>query len=376
VIEISGTNLTPSGQKEFNFSAGKTNIGKTVTEVFTIKNRGTADLEVTLSWDEEDKQFTIKDKDGKEIIGNKFTLPPASSAPANQKEITVSYTPTTCDSHKARLKVKSNAVFKKLEGDAVSSPTLYVRMTGDSPAEMEPDPSTLDFGDVQLNQTSTKTFTIKVRQTSFCDVIIKGMQIAAQANGGDPKFFAFGDVSLNNTTVSMPSDAKPITLSKGDELKVAVTFRPTEKTVSNGVIKINSNDKSIDPDNKGIINLRAGTERNDRPIARFQFICGEESSTACNKDDDLAGQFFIGNEKNVKVLVDSKNSTDDKNMIKSYKWEIVKQPPTSLARLGASCVDKPVCNFIVQKTGIYEVKLTITDDLGQEGSITQQLKVD
>lgn len=377
-IGISGVNVKPSGDKEFNFTAGKVEKGKSQTETIRMENTGDAELTFKLNWESEDKQFVVKTKDGKEAIGVDFKLGPAASG-NNSVEFDITYTPGDCGSHEARLEVSSNATYKKLgeTPDGVtfySRSKLFIRMAGSSPTGAVPNPSTLTFDNVPVGSSKTLSFDLKVGDQGLCDVIVSGIKIAAPEGGTEPKFFSFGNITKDGNKVAEPTKAAPVTIKKGEVLKVEVVFAPTDKTVTNGVIILDTNDPTLDPKGTGVVNLLAGVERNDRPIARFRFYCDEDSSTACKKGDDLAGSIFLSNEKKVKTKLDASTSTDDKNDIKSYKWVLLSKPAQFFGDVSPSA-DGKTATLIVSNPGIYEVELTVTDGAGQEGKTKQQLNV-
>lgn len=378
IIEITGKNIKSSGDKELSFSAGKTNKGTTISEIFQISNTGDADLNVTLKWEKEDKQFTVTDENGQPILGKRFTLPPLAKAPANTRKIKVTYKPSDCGSHQARLKVSSNAIYKKISGSqTVSASTLFVRVEGSSPTRADVQPGTLNFGDVKVGDTSVKSFTIAVGPQGLCDVVVYDLKIAPAAQSDpEPVDFTFKSLEKDGAPVTAPTDAKPIVIKKGEKMTVSIEYAPKKKTsIGRGVVKIKTNDPDLDPTNAGVINLAAGIQRNDPPIARFTFRCGEETSNACKKDADLAGSVFKSGEDTIRIVLDSSRSVDREGKLSKYKWEIVKKPTTALAAIKADCADKDTCSFVAGPPGAYEIQLTVWDDVGQKSVVKNILNV-
>ncbi|HAA58541.1 MAG TPA: hypothetical protein DCE42_27510, partial [Myxococcales bacterium] len=317
--------LPSSGDKEFRMTFGKVETNKDKVDSFIITNVGNANLGVSFGWDGEAGDYSIHESDngkpGKKVIdGDKSEN--YSLIPNDNKEFIVVYRPTTCGDQTARLKVKSNAFSRKANTDtgySASAPTLYVRLSGSSPAGAKAEPSLVQFQNVKAGESATQTFKISPSDLSLCTLQVFDININASQGQPAPKNLKLGEMRKGGTKIDPPTQAKPIVLNKGEELEVDVTYSPTQQGGEEGVVLVKTNDPDFDPNNQGVVTISAGTEVNLPPRASITFRCQDGGSgNACNKGEDVGLSLFLGGGRII-IELDGSKSYDKEQKIVKYE---------------------------------------------------------
>jgi hypothetical protein len=225
-VSLSGNGTAPDihlHQADTNMPPGfdSTEIGQSFSADFSISNLGTADLIVS-GISSSNNQFTLSI--------NSFVL----VAGGNQI-ITVTFQPSSAGRQSATITLSSN---DPDEGTAV------VSVSGYGTAIPNPDISlstaTLSFGDVQVGQSTTQSFTISNRATA------DGQWTGAQSDRADLTVTGIssgdGQFTLSTSSVTLGSNG-PFTISAFDSIKaVTVTFKPSSEGPQSTTITLSSND--------------------------------------------------------------------------------------------------------------------------------------
>jgi hypothetical protein len=362
LIDIS---LQLVGTKEMILPLKKTAKGQATKDTFTVTNLGNATLEFKLSFEKTDPDFKVT-VDGKDAIGQDYKLDPSDN-----KEFTVTYTPSKCGSHEARIKVSSNAVPRAADpkkGTGVSSPTLYIRASGSSPTGGVAEPSIVEFKNIKAGSKDPKDFTLAVNQQGICDLEVKQMEIAALDNNPAPKDLKIIGYKKDGKTVTLP-----VNLAKGEKLTVTIEYAPKKQGGESGVIKVVTNDPSLD--SSGIVTIIAGTEVNLPPRASFRFYCDEDGSSACKKGDDVGLTLFRSGERGIWIKLDGSKSTDREKKLVEGVFTIVNKPRGSQTVITSADKAKLTARMRIDGDGPFKIKLTVKDDAGQTHSIEQTLTV-
>ncbi|MCB9639607.1 MAG: choice-of-anchor D domain-containing protein [Myxococcales bacterium] len=368
------------GDKEFLIAFGKIEKGKNKEESVIITNTGTTgELKFRLQWSTEEASgsFTIKDSAGAVVdLNQDFTL-----TPANNMEFKIEYTPKVCGEHKAALDINSNSVFQKWDqekGQPPAAQQLSLRLEGSSPTRGSVDSPLMNFTNVAVGMTDTKTFKITPdAANSFCDLQIFDLKLASDdGKGAAPTSLSFGKFRKGGQEVSAPTQAAPIVLAKGEELEVEVIFAPTNQTALAAGVVVTSNDPAFaDPTSGIVVSISAGTEVNIPPFARFTFLCAEESGNVCKAadvDKPISNPVFLGGER-PRVKLDPSASFDREGKITAHKWTL-EVPSGSLSKLSDPSIANPT--FLLDVRGEYKVTLEVTDEGGLKGTKSETLKVE
>jgi len=214
-VNVSGTGAPASAPEievlPASLSFGSVTVSASSQKTFTIKNTGTAVLNVN----------SITAPDG-------FTVDKSTSftVSANDSQVvTVTFSPTDVKSYSGNITINS---------DDPDEPQVIVSVSGTgAPApEIEVLPASLSFDIVTVSEFSQKTFTIKNTGTAVLNIS--------------------GITAPDGFTVDKST---PFTVSENDSQVVTVTFSPTDAKSYSGNITINSDD----PDEPQVIVSVSGT---------------------------------------------------------------------------------------------------------------------
>jgi Abnormal spindle-like microcephaly-assoc'd, ASPM-SPD-2-Hydin/Protein of unknown function (DUF1573) len=183
-------------------SFGKVGVGKQATQSISISNTGTTAVSIT--------QATFSN--------SQFSLPgatfPMSMATGQSSNLTVAVTPTSSGTITGTLTV--------LGSDGSSSATLNLSATAVTPgAQISLNSTTVQFGTVSVGSTGNANLTIS--NTGGSDLTISVIAITGAE---------FGATGI----------ATPKTISAGQSVPVALTFKPTTAGAVTGSLTITSND--------------------------------------------------------------------------------------------------------------------------------------
>ncbi len=201
-IALSGTgvqaqiSVTPA-----SVSFGNITVGASSSQVFTIKNTGTANLSVT--------QATL--------AGTGFTLSgltlPLSVVPGGSSTFTLGFTPATASGFTGSVTLVSNAP---------SSP-MVVALTGTGVAsalQLTASPVSLSFGSIATGTSTTQSVTVK--NTGNSSVTIS-------------------QISESGTGFSVAGFTVPLALAAGQSTTFSVTFAPATAASLTGSVTVTSN---------------------------------------------------------------------------------------------------------------------------------------
>ncbi len=386
VVSIGGGKLKDEATRtRWGYSFAPTEEGKKVEQPFSLSNNGDGTLNYSFTWadgtEDPKKSFDVVDENGKSVLGEKLNL-----APKQLANFKLTFVPQDCDEHTTSLQISSNGIPKDYgEGTLKSARLLYVDMRGSSPASATVDPNTLVFDNVKPNTEAKKTFKISVGDSSLCSLKIYSLNFGREnPNDKEPQDYRFGDMTKGGSTVTAPSAGAPVSLNKGEELIVEVIYAPKVAGGENAVILLDSNDKTI---GDRVVTITGGTTSQIKPLAKVKFLCGQDNlktgnNTRCNTDEAvIAREIDLEANKSAKVFLDGSESTSipvGSKQITKYKWELVSAPRGSAAQI--SDADKAKATIVVDKgdrtgTAVYKIKLTVTDEDGLEGTITEDLIV-
>jgi len=186
---------TPSSSISLNgnLSFGNVQVNTTATKTFTISNTGNATLNVT----------SINYPSG--FSGNWS----GAIAAGQSQTVTVTFAPTQATTYGGNVTVNSNAASGTntiaISGTGTAAPVATISLSGN-----------LSFGNVQVNTTATKTFTISNT----------------------------GNATLNVTSINYPSGFSGNwsgAIAAGQSQTVTVTFAPTQATTYGGNVTVYSN---------------------------------------------------------------------------------------------------------------------------------------
>ncbi len=182
-------------------------FGSPVSLGVTVRNRGTAELQVTSVriGEQGSLAFSVAEP-------TQFSLVPDSEAVVN-----VTFTPTPSPGDKSNVLI--------IESNDVANPVVNVTLIGASAPrpQIATDPEAVDFGDVEIGSSTTLAVTV-------------------QSIGGEPlnvTAIALGAGSSAAFTLAAPD---PGILDPGTETTFDVTYAPTEEVTDTGAVEISSND--------------------------------------------------------------------------------------------------------------------------------------
>jgi len=220
-INCSGTGYTASSSAislSGNLSFGDVEVGSSLTRTLTISNTGTADFNVS----------SITNPSGfSSTYGGTVTA-------GNSKDVTVIFAPTTEQSYNGTITVNSNA---DNGNSSISCSGIGVILT--STISLSGD---MNFGDVEVNQSATRTLTI--------------------SNIGTADFNVSSMTNSNGFTSSYSG-----IVTAGNSVGVTVTFSPISQQNYNGTIIINADN---DNGNSQINCFGNGIDNN--PIGNLKII--------------------------------------------------------------------------------------------------------
>ncbi|MFC2085179.1 choice-of-anchor D domain-containing protein, partial [Bacteroidota bacterium] len=204
-ITVSGNGITAAApvielsSNTINF--GDVTVNQESDQQLTVENTGSADLVVT-NITSDDNAFTVNP--------TSFTVNQGSN-----QQVTITFTPTDVTSYSGTITIQNNAsnasggnTSVAVNGNGIALPSAEISLSN----------STLDFGSVELNQSSSQNITIN----------------------------STGDAELSITNISssdgaFTSDKTSLTITSGGSDIISITFSPGEVKYYSGTVSIESN---------------------------------------------------------------------------------------------------------------------------------------
>jgi hypothetical protein len=188
------------GASPTSVNFGKVNVNTSSSQKVTLTNTGNASLTVSAV----------------SVSGTGFfvgTVPtPFTLGPGASQQLTVTFAPTVSGAITGSLSVTSNA----------SNPNLSVPLsgTGATPGPLTATPSSLAFGNVTINTTSSLNVSVKNTGTGLVTV---------------------SAVSISGSGFSLTPVNTPFTMAAGTSATLTASFTPTLTGTSSGTITVTSN---------------------------------------------------------------------------------------------------------------------------------------
>jgi hypothetical protein len=183
-------------------------VGAFASRTFTVKNVGSADLQLT--------SLTLVDG-----AATDFTITPPSAplrvAPGATHILEVRFVPTTAGAKATTLRVTS---------DDANEATIDVALNGSAilPPDIDLVPASSDYGDVLLGTAVSRTFVIR------------------NPGGADLQVTGLGLVGTNATEFAATHASLPATVAPGGSFSVDVRFAPTTTGHKTATVRWTSND--------------------------------------------------------------------------------------------------------------------------------------
>ncbi|MCG3174185.1 MAG: hypothetical protein GMKNLPBB_02409 [Myxococcota bacterium] len=295
---------------------GNVNAGQTKTLDVEVSNTGGAAIQVTdLLIENNNPEFTFNSPRGKA-----FTFAPTGS-PDSKATIAVTYSP------KDAIPDRDHLVFKTSAGD------FRLPLIGGSPPRLVITPEGLLFS-VPAGKSGAQEVTIT--NGGFSDLVITTADFDTKF--GTPQFFK---------VVNSPAGK---TIKPGDEVKFSVEFT-NNPSVEGELAQLNIGHN--DPDNQNPFPFQMGSKDDVADLPPTAKIVAKEGDT-------------IRSALPATVTLDGKGSTDDKGPIASYLWEVIVKPDPG-AKPVFSDPTAAETTLTFDRHGVYRVRLTVTDSLGQAG---------
>ena len=185
---------------------GDVEIGQTADLQVSIANNGDVDLNV-LSLSVDNTTFSIE-----------TPIAPAVIAPNSSEDVTIRFSPVAEGSQSGTLTIANDDVDE-------SSVAVSLDGNGTTPPPVEPEidvtPLTLDFGDVEIGQTSDLQVTIS--NSGIADLNVSSL-------------------TVDNSLFSIESPSAPIVISPAGSADVTIQFAPDVESSETGTLSINSDD--------------------------------------------------------------------------------------------------------------------------------------
>jgi len=201
-----------------SYNFGSVKVGETKDKTFQIKNVGNANLSVystTMTGSDDDEFYIISG-------GGSYTLTPGST-----RNLKIQFKPDSPGSKNAKVRLNNNdpdenPFYIDLSGLGVGEPDISV------------DPSSYNYGSVNVNSSKDQDFTVKNKGTAYLNV---------------------SSVSIKGTHAShfsIISGGGSFSLAPNATRTVKVRFKPTSESDKNAYIEFRSNDPDEDPRNVNI----------------------------------------------------------------------------------------------------------------------------
>jgi len=291
-------------------------VNQRATDRLFVENTGRADLRWAISF--EDPAFTLVDPETGEATPNlEGELPPGAD-----QEVGIRFAPPTLGEASASLIVASNDPDR---------PGVEVTLTGEGRVPYAPDievlPRALDFGPVELGETSQEVVTV--------------------LNLGDAPL-DLGTVSQTGAgTFQLASgDPSGIRLLPGASLPVLVQFAPVQISGDSGVLTLRSNDAD-EPAVDVTLDANGGGD----------FAYPEAVITGCPATADVS--------EPVTVTLSAASSIDPDGGMLAYSWSMVRRPDAGDPDNDLTPLDEVDTSFLVDAAGIWEVALVVVNEAGR-----------
>lgn len=272
-------------------------MGSDKVKSFTIKSVGDAPLIV--------EPITINGSGAFTVFSNGE---PGTIAPGDELDVEIVYVPES-DFDTATALVKSN--------DDANGTVEVVLEGGEGAPDLEARPATVDFGNVNLNDSETLFVTLTNVGTGTLEI--------SGINGPDSPFNASGSF--------------PISLGENESEDIEVSFAPTAYGMYESEVSIESND----PGGATVVPLMGMAA--DVPVA----VCSVAPSPV---ETIWESATFFGS-----------GSFDPNGLtITNYNWTLISQPSGSSVRMPNGTANRS--NFTTDVAGTYTAQLIVTNSQG------------
>jgi MYXO-CTERM domain-containing protein len=215
-LALSGTGVAAAVEllpKEINF--GKSNVGVTISQDISVKNRGELDLYVSnISFADETPDASGAALDFKTEVTFPVVVQPGKSA-----IVPLKFTPRHMGQREARAIFHTNG--RSLDGTPTEATLLG---EGTSP-NLHLSATKLDFGNVLVGSPSTPA-ALTITNDGNGSLVVSALKLG----GADATYFLMGPVAL------------PITLLPGASTEVSLTLRPEAERKFSALLVVESND--------------------------------------------------------------------------------------------------------------------------------------
>ncbi len=316
----------------------------TSSQTFTIKNQGTANLNIQeIDATALDDSFTLV-IDGAEYQTTAVIklAPPIDLAPGASKEVVVNYKGKDDNPRNGDIILHTNDPSLTAEGGP-GWKRVAVKVNSTGPC-LKVIPGEVVFGGSQVGQVAKQNVTLK----SCGDEAVKVTSLAFADPPGAGNF-AIDFASIQATGGKAPSDAAPLTIDKNSQATFVVTYTPAavaEKgadgspVLDTAVVVVSAPDSPNTPVN---VPVNGFGSVGDCPTAVIQVLEG----------DAVVPQTVLH--------LDASQSYPN---IAKYKWEVT-PPAGSVSKFTPTDTNKTV-TFTPNVAGDYTFRLTVSDDQGKE----------
>jgi len=267
---------------------GNVVIGSNSNQTFIVRNTGNQTLNITST------SITGTDASEFSIISGSgaFTLSPGST-----HDVVIQFSPTSTGSKSATFRITSN--------DPDENPLdVPLSGTGMTVPDISIDPTSRDFGDVNVGSSASQTFTI------------------SNDGNGDLQVSSTNLTGSNAGEFSITSGGGSFTLAPAATREIVVEFNPSNNGVKNAILRIASNDPDenpldvalsgnglapdidVDPDSKNFGIVNKGQSKSQK------FVVTNTGNSALNVTSTIitgtdSDQFSIDNGVNSFILTPS-----------------------------------------------------------------------
>ena len=344
VIRFKSAAGVPKIQADSEVDMGSVKASQTGNGQFTIKNLGTADLQIgEIDATSLDAAFKLVVDQKEYPCGGPITLSPALViGPGKSSEVSVLYAAPDNNPRVADLILKTNDPSLTNEGgQGWKRVTVKVNSTGQC---LKIIPAEVDFGGVKVGSATPTSVILK----SCGDEPVVVTDIGWGGKDAGP--FVLDFAKLTATNGQAPTEAAPLTIAVNSQAEFQVVYTPTQiaavgadgNPVRDSAVAIVTAPQTINSPVNVPISGFGSTGECPTPIIKVQ------------EGDAVVPQTVLH--------LDGSNSYSSGGNIVSYKWT-VDQPNGSVSKFEPTDTAKAP-NFTPNVAGEYTFKLAVTDDQG------------
>jgi len=278
-------------------------------ERIELINSGKAPLTISsIAWADGSSEVFDKDLDAVEVARDE------------RAELYLTCLPTTYDAYAATLLISSNDP----EHPEVELPVACTGVHAPTP-DIELDPESLDFGEVEVGQSVTEFVTLR--------------------NVGDDPLHVASTIQSGSGAFEVVTDPEGATVDPdGDEYVVIITYTPTAATGDYGQLTIVSDD----PDEASLPLLLLGNCESADDCEYEYPVAVIEGPTETDPLETLA--------------LDGSGSYDPRDEELTYQWELSQLPAGSIGQLTSVVGEQ--ADLYVDLAGDYQVQLVVINESG------------